>query len=205
MSWNIYNSRGDFVSISKRDTAADAVTIVIPKQHSIHISHGHHVNYAIKSALVALTAAVAAYIAIGTDIDAFFWIMCAFFMSCIVKLPLRQGFVPSLGATKITVEPKFFSEMKGDEDVNYRHYWKQNDIRDIISLLYSDETRDDMISLLYAAQDRYIDIWDCRETFNNMKTVGLTYDNYRYREIDKLIEKYYHQANAMRTIQSEII
>lgn len=139
---------------------------------------------------------------VGMDTDAFFWLTCAFFLVFIVMFPLNRGFVPSFGATKITIEPNFFSEMKGGEGVNYLPCWGRNDMRDIISLLNSDDTRDDMISLLRAAQEGHINIWNCRKTFNNMKTVGLTYDNYRVNEVQQLIEKYDYQANAMREMQS---
>lgn len=200
----IYNSHGDFVSISKFGTGADSRTIVIPGQRSLHIKHGHRINYGLKAALIAFTGAITAYLVMGTniEIDAFFWIMCAFFLVSIALFPLNRGFVPSFGATKITIEPKFFSEMKGDEGVNYFPCWGRNDMRDIISLLDNDNTRDDMISLLYAVQDGDINIWNCRKTFKNMKTVGLIDENYRLDDVRQLIDKYDYQANVMREIQS---
>ena len=75
-------------------------------------------------------------------------------------------------------------------------------MHDIISLLDNDNTRADMISLLYAVQDGDINIWNCRKTFNNMKTVGLTDKNYRLDDVRQLIDKYDYQANVMREMQT---
>lgn len=204
MSWHIYNSRGDFVSIPKFETGTDVRTIVIPGQRSLHIKHGNRINYAIKAALIAISGSVASYLAMSAvvDIDAFFWLMCAFFLVFIVTFPLNRGFVPSFGATKITIAPIFFSEMKGYEGINYFPCWGRNDMRDIISLLDNDNTRDDMISLLRAAQEEHINVWNCRKTFKNMKTVGLIDENYRLDDVRQLIDKYDYQANVMREMQS---
>ena len=204
MSRIIYNSHGDFVSIPKLGPEADARTIVIPGQRSLHIKYGHRINYGIKAALIAFTGAITAYLVMGTniEIDAFFWLMCAFFIVFIVTFPLNRDFIPSFGATKITIEPKFFSEMKGDEGVNYLPCWGRNDMQDIISLLNNDDTRDDTISLLRAVQDGDINIWNCRKTFKNMKTVGLIDENYRLDDVRQLIDKYDYQANVMREMQT---
>lgn len=204
MSRIIYNSHGDFVSIPKLGPEADARTIVIPGQRSLHIKYGHRMNYVIKAALIAFTGAITAYLVMGTniEIDDFFWLMCAFFIVFIVTFPLNRGFIPSFGATKITIEPKFFSGMQCYEGINYFPCWGRNDMHDIISLLDNDNTRADMISLLYAAQDGDINIWNCRKTFNNMKTVGLTDDNYRLNDVRQLIDKYDYQANVMREMQA---
>lgn len=201
MFHSIYNSHGDFVSIPDFKKSTDARTIVIPGKRSLHIRHGKYANYVIKAVLIALETAIIAYLIMGTNIvlNDLFWFICAFSMAVIITLPLGRGFIPSFGTTKITVSPEYFNYY---EEIDYLPCWKHNDMRDIISLLNDNNTRADMISLLYAAQDGDINVWNCRKTFNNMKTVGLTYDNYRVNEVQQLIEKYDYQANAMREMQS---
>lgn len=203
MSRIIYNSHGDFVSMPDFDTSTGSHTIFIPGKHSLHIRYGKYVNYAIKAVLIALITSVAQHFAMGHIVlGDFFWFTFMFFMAVIITFPLNRGFIPSFGTTKITVRPKFFSEMKCYEGINYFPCWGRNDMKDILSLLDNDNTRDDTISLLYAVQDGDINIWNCRKTFNNMKTVGLIDENYRLDDVRQLIDKYDYQANVMREMQT---
>lgn len=203
MGKTVYNQYGDYVVTGDYSYPTSTRTIVIPSKHSLDIKNDKTIIYSVKGSFAAIASAAMFMIPADTQITA--WFIYMFIMALVITFPIPSGLFSSIGATKIVIKPNYFSDLRGDYDYGeYRNSWSRDDMHDIISLLGNDTTREDMITLLYAAQNGDINVWNSRKTFGNMKTVGLTDKKLRSRQIEELIDKYDYQASAMRSIESSL-
>lgn len=203
MGKTVYNQYGDYIATGNCSYPTSTRTVVIPGKYSLSIKNGKNVTYAVKGVFAAI-ASVFVFMA-PANMQTIAWFIYIFLMIGVITAPINSGLFSSIGATKIVVKPNYFSDLRGDYDYGeYRNSWSRDDMHDIVSLLGNDATRDDMITLLYAAQNGDINVWNSRKTFGNMKTVGLADKKLRSRQIEELIDKYDYQASAMRSIESSL-